>query len=60
MHPARLKAAAKRKHIYEGEPCKKGHGTQRYTINARCVQCTREATKRQHAKVRAMLAAQVK
>jgi hypothetical protein len=55
MNPARLKAAAKNKSTYIGEPCKKGHGTQRYTINNRCVICTREASAKQHQKVRELL-----
>jgi hypothetical protein len=60
MNPARLKAAAAGKHIYKGEPCKKEHGKDRYTINGRCVTCTKDASKAQTAKVRALLAAQVK
>jgi peptide methionine sulfoxide reductase MsrB len=56
MHPARLIAAAAKKHIFKGDPCKKGHGKDRYTINGRCVTCTKEASVNQNRRVRELLA----
>ena len=58
MEPERLKAARQNKLHFEGRECKhEGHGKTRYTINNRCVKCTRDAANRNYAKIRAMLAA---
>ena len=39
------------RHFYTGEPCKRGHMSERYTVNGACAQCTKESTKRRMARI---------
>ena len=42
MPNERIKAAEAGQTRYHGSPCRKGHGTERYTLTGVCVVCNRE------------------
>ena len=42
MTTERMKAAEAGLVRYNGTPCRKGHGTERYTLTGVCVVCNRE------------------
>ena len=52
MTTERMKAAEAGLVRYEGNPCRKGHGTARYTLTGACVVCARENSVRQQRKTR--------
>lgn len=47
MHE-REEAAAAGRIIYDGKPCRRGHGTARYVLSNVCVTCDREKAKAQY------------
>jgi hypothetical protein len=52
MTTERMKAAEAGLVRFEGNPCRKGHGTARYTLTGVCVVCARENSVRQQRKMR--------
>ena len=52
MTNERMKAAEAGLVRFEGSPCRKGHGTARYTLTGVCVVCARENSVRQQRKMR--------
>lgn len=40
ISPARTAARSSGAAVYQGRPCKRGHGGARYTSTAACVDCT--------------------
>jgi len=52
MTNERIKAAEAGKVRYHGTPCRKGHGTERYTITGACVICNRESSVKRQREMR--------
>lgn len=48
----RLEAAKRGETIYEGKPCKHGHGVKRYTSNGVCIECTALRSTERTGKIR--------
>lgn len=41
------------KRYYTGEPCKRGHNAERFTISYACVECNKEAQDKVRADIKA-------
>ena len=48
----RLAAANRGEKVYDGRPCKHGHGTRRYTSNGVCTECIARSAAKRQAQVR--------
>lgn len=48
MRPERIAAAKAGETHYHGEPCVNGHGTLRYVISGRCVECDKANASKQY------------
>ena len=57
MDEARLKAARDGRTHYEGQECKHGHGSTRYTASGACTECSKNRSKQSWKKIYATLKA---
>jgi hypothetical protein len=51
----RIEAARQGQRKYTGKPCKACGGTERYVINAGCVECTKKSKSASESKIREIL-----
>lgn len=57
MDQARLKAARANQTHYQGQECKHGHGSTRYTASGACIECAKGRSKQTWKKIHATLKA---
>lgn len=55
METPRMKAARKGLRRYDGNPCRRCGGTERYVINNGCVVCSSRSKEQSTAKIRALM-----
>ena len=55
MTSPRIEAARSGQRKYTGKPCKVCGGTERYVINAGCVECTKKAKSANESKIRELV-----
>lgn len=55
MASPRIEAARKGERKYTGKPCKVCGNTERYVINAGCVECTKKSKTQSQSKIKELL-----